>query len=140
MYNGLGSKVGQYARLLTGTGYAGTYDNFEEDLHYLSVPLTFQIQTKSGFFVEAGPQISFLMSAKQDGPNDKTYDIKSQYDKADLGVNAGLGYLTRIGLGIKADYYFGLANIIDEGNTKDGPELKNRAIAIGLVYHFGAAK
>jgi hypothetical protein len=144
VYNGLGSKVGQYPRRLTGTGFAGTYDNFEEDLHYLSVPLLLQMQSKSGIFVEAGPQIGFLLSAKQDGPGDDEYDIKAGYDKMDVGASVGLGYLTRIGLGFKAGYYFGLANIIEDGggnnSSNNGPELKNRALQFSLVYHFGAAK
>lgn len=136
VYNGFGSKVGSYPDF----GAAGTYQDYELDAHYLSLPLLLQLQSKSGFFVEAGPQVGYLLMARQDGPGSTNIDLKDKFDKLDVGATAGLGYLTRIGLGLKADYYFGLANILDEGSAKDGPELKNRAIQIGLVYHFGAAK
>lgn len=113
--------------------------NTEFDLHYLNVPLMLQVQTPGGFFVEAGPQIGFLLTAKDD---ESGIDIKDELKKTDFGAAAGIGYLSRVGLGLNARYNFGFSNIYDgeAGNDTDEGKYKNRVLSIGLVYHFGANK
>lgn len=131
VYSGQGSKVSQTA--------LGTTVNDEWDMHYVNVPLMFQLQTKGGFFVEAGPHVGFLVKAKDEDDNDlkDALNLKS----VDFGAGGGIGYLSRIGLGINARYNLGFANIYDDdANSSDDGKLKNRVVNIGLVYHFGAAK
>ena len=128
LYSGQGSKI--KAEVL------GEEFNDEWDLHYLSIPLMFQLQTQGGFYAEAGPHINFLLSAK----NEEEEDLKDILDlkSLDYGLGVGIGYLSRIGLGVGARYNFGMANIYDADN--DEGKIKNRTINIGLVYHFGAHK
>jgi len=132
LYAGHGSKIDE--KFVGGSG------SYEQDLNYIAVPLMFQYQSLGGFIVEAGPQVSYLVQAKQDGPGDLEVENEGGYDRFDIAGSAGIGYLSRVGLGINARYNFGLANILDEGQSKDGPEQKNRVISIGLSYHFGANK
>lgn len=142
LYSGEGSKL---SGSVLGTNYQQT-----ANLRYLTLPLMFQAQTSSGFFVELGPQFGYLLSAKSenDSPGasgDKT-DIKDYLDKFDFAVNGGIGYLSRMGLGINARYSYGITNVIDIKNNDAGSdfytdgELQNQVIQVGLFYQFGANK
>lgn len=138
-----GSKITEQTKSATGTK---TY-TYEEDLHYINVPVMFQFQTNGGFFVETGPQVGLLLDARAQGTTpysttDNT-DIKDKRDKVDFAWSGGLGYLSRIGLGIDARYNMGISNLIDGKNTSGttgNGALKNRVIQVGLVYQFGAYK
>jgi hypothetical protein len=140
MYSGQGAKMSTK----TTVGTVTTTNTFEQDLSYINVPVMLQWKSKGGFLVETGPQAGFLVRAQQDGPGDATTDNKDNFDKFDFSWGAGLGYLSRVGLGITARYNLGLSNTIEDGggnnSANDGPELKNKVIQIGLIYHFGANK
>jgi hypothetical protein len=140
---------GQGADMATTTTSTGptpvtVSKEYEQSLHYINIPLVLQYQNPSGIFLELGAQPGFLISAKQKdisaGASGAEADNKKSFDGFDIGGIGGIGYLTRIGLGFNVRYNFGLANIIEEGQQKNGVELKNRVIAIGLVYQFGAHK
>ena len=142
LYVGGGSKV-------SGTplsGNQGSTENYEADFDYLALPLKIQLATKSGFFVEAGPQIAFLTTARQDNNSGEDPDIKDEgiIKKTDFSGVAGIGYLSRIGLGIHATYMHGFSNVFDTDNAENtnpiGGEVSNRGILIGLHYSFGAGK
>ena len=125
-----------------GAKIKGSGVSAEQDLGYINVPLNFQLQTASGFFVQTGPQVGYLLSAKAKGTVGGTTseeDNKEEFDKIDLSWSAGLGYLSRIGLGIDLRYNYGIENIIED-NTAGVGTVKNRVAQISLVYHFGAAK
>ena len=104
----------------------------------------FQVRGNSGFFLELGPQASYLISAKQQGPGTLNTDNKNAFDNFDIAMNGGIGWTSRVGLGINARYSYGLSNVLEDGggdnSTNDGPELKNRVISVGLHYMFGAGK
>ena len=132
----------QGSKLEGGALSSGTY---EIDAQYINVPVMFQYQTMGGFFVEAGPQVGFLVKAEQDGPDDTgdgDVDIKDNMKTTDFAVAGGIGYLSRIGLGINARYNAGLSNVFnaEDDNSQYSGKAKNSVVQIGLVYHFGAAK
>lgn len=117
----------------------------EQDLDYLNIPLNLQWKSAGGFFVQTGPQVGFLMTAntKNTTGNSGTapgVDNKSQFDKTDLSWSAGLGFLSRVGLGIDARHNFGLRNIREDNNTTITGNLRNNVTQISLIYHFGANK
>ncbi|RYD90124.1 MAG: PorT family protein [Sphingobacteriales bacterium] len=139
-YNGLGSKI-------SNSVVGATTRSYEQDLHYISVPLTLQIVPgNTGFFLEFGPQIGYLFTGKREettaGSNGDNMFNKSDYDRTDFAVHGGIGYITRIGFGVEAKYYNGFTNVYkDEGSVSaSGQEARNRAWQFGLFYHFGAAK
>jgi hypothetical protein len=138
-----GSKMEESRNNAGGTG--STRYNYEEDLNYINLPIMFQVQTAGGFFVETGPQFSYLIDAEQNGTSpisttDRT-NIDHIRDNFDIAWGLGVGYLSRVGLGIGARYNYGIRNIVNEtGSTGDVGELRNRVLQIGLVYQFGAHK
>lgn len=127
---------GQGSKMKMGT------TNSEQDMHYVNVPIMLQWRSNGGFFLETGPQPGFLISAKMGGNGMAEVDNKDDYETFDLSWGAGLGWVSRVGLGLNARYNHGLTNTLDDdtpGTTPMG-EVKNQVIQIGLVYHFGAHK
>ena len=140
MYNGQGSKFSAS----TTVGTVTTIETYAQELNYISLPLMFQVRGTKGFFIELGPQPSYLISAKQEGPGTGHTDNKEAYDKFDIAMNGGIGWTSRVGFGINARYSYGLSNVLEDGggdnSPNDGLELKNRVISVGLHYMFGAGK
>lgn len=121
-----------------------TTSTFDTRLGYINLPLMLQLQTTNGFFVETGPQVGYLLSAKTVGTGSTTspeQDVKSQMNKLDFSWGGGIGYLSRIGLGVNARYNFGLRNIYkDQGGSTAQGKAENRVIQAGLFWQFGAGK
>jgi hypothetical protein len=135
------SRQGSKMKTTTTIGTVTTTNAYEQDLHYIALPIMLQAKTLGGFFVETGPQAAYLINAKQEGPgNNNETDNKDSFDHFDLSWGLGVGYMTRMGLGIGARYNHGLTNTFEEGDADDGPELKNSVINIGLTWFFGAGK
>src|SRR5215212_11263052 len=139
LYSGQGTKAD--ARSSTEATLAGIN---EYDFRYIAVPLMFQLMSKGGAFVELGPQFSVLAKANGDRLNDNSVELKkSDYvKKTDFAGAVGLGYLSRIGLGINARYVNGFSNVWNNDNSPSTSDAKykNRVVQIGLMYHFGAGK
>lgn len=81
----------------------------------------------SGFYIETGPQIGFLVSGK-DKTGGVTTDIKSQLKPIDVSLIVGLGYMFKNGLGINTRYAMGITSI-----DKDY-DIHNTTIGVGLFY------
>jgi hypothetical protein len=86
-----------------------------------------------------------LLDAKQKGTSPisttEETDRDYYYDNFDVAWGLGIGYLSRVGLGINARYNLGIRNIVNENaTTGDVGELRNMGLQIGLVYQFGAHK
>jgi hypothetical protein len=100
-------------------------------MNYISIPVSL-IYSFGNFNVQAGPQFSFLASAKgkmSDGDDSIEADIKDIYKSTDLGVNLGLG--ASFGkIHASARYFLGLTDIPEEG---DG-SVKNSNIQLSLGY------
>jgi hypothetical protein len=84
----------------------------------------------SGFYIETGPQIGFLILGK-DKTAGVTTDIKSQLKPIDISLIGGLGFMFKNGLGINARYAMGVTSI-----QKDY-DIHNTTIGVGLFYILG---
>ena len=139
LYSSHGTKSG--VRSSTESTLAGIN---EYDFRYIAVPLMFQWMSTGGFFVELGPQFSYLAKANGDRLHDNSVELKnSNYvKKTDFAGDAGIGYLSRIGLGVNARYVHGFSNVWnnEESPSTTDAKYKNRVVQIGLSYHFGAGK
>lgn len=141
LYIGQGSKV-------SGTPVVGSQtstDNYELDLDYIALPVMFQLQTPGRFFVELGPQFAFLTTGRQDNQMGADPDIKDLglARKTDFALLGGIGYTTRVGVGVHATYIHGLSNVFnsDHGTaTQRELQLMNRGVKIGLHWQIGAHK
>ena len=111
--------------MYSGQGY-GFNDNTVE-LSYLNVPLMGKYYVTKGLSVEAGPQIGFLLAAK----NEKT-NVKDSFNTFDFGVNFGLGYKLANGLNFGVRYNQGLTDInnIDNSSSKN----KNSVFQLSVGY------
>src|SRR5688572_5492991 len=136
LFNGQGSKL-TVKQTVLGVTSENTY---EQDLRYLSVPLMLQFKGNSGFYGEVGPQLSFLLDARYDGPNDVSYEDEDSFEKFEFSAGAGLGYVSKMGLGIGARYNHGFSNVLDNESTTgsdDNMRMRHSVIHVGLFYQFG---
>lgn len=116
--------------------YKGT-----QKLNYLNIPLLFKYFISEGFTIQAGPQVGFLMLAKNDyednylgvGYAQQEENISDYMNIVDFGLNFGLGYQLQNGLYIDARYNLGLTNL---RNNNDGLDTKqyNRVIQFSIGY------
>ncbi|MEO6174774.1 MAG: porin family protein [Flavobacterium circumlabens] len=113
--------------------YPGESD-YDSKLNYLNVPVLAKFFITKEFTVEAGPQIGFLLSAKDDGE-----DAKDFYKSTDFGFNFGAGYGFTDNLSVNLRYTVGLSNIADyeTDNVEDFLDSpKNSNLALSLAYKF----
>lgn len=115
--------------MFSGQGYSfeGSDGNIIA-LSYLNVPLMGKYYLTKGLSVEAGPQIGFLLSAK----NERT-DVKDSFKTLDFGVNLGLGYKLENGINFGARYNLGLTNINDLSSSGKN---RNGVIQVSIGYFF----
>jgi len=100
-------------------------------LSYLNVPLMIQRYLwSSGFYLETGVQVGFLLSAKTKDAEGTT-NVKSQLKPVDVALNFGLGYKFNSGVGINARFSNGLTSV------SSGYNVKNATIGLGLFYILG---
>lgn len=105
---------------------------------YINIPVLIQYMN-SGFRVETGPQIGFLINAKAeytDGRDDE--DLKEYLKTTDFSWVFGLGYLSNAGLGISARYNLGITNINEKLTSigDENTEMNHRVWQFGLFYQF----
>ncbi len=125
VYSGQGAKInddGDQVTLSTGL---------------INIPVMVQY-TYKGAFVETGPQLGFLINAKEK-EGSYSQDIKSDLKTAEISWGVGLGYKTSIGLGIDARYNFGIGNIAKSGSDFDsyGHDARSGVFQVGLFWLFG---
>lgn len=113
--------------MYSGQGYS--FNDNTVALSYLNVPLMGKYYVTKGLSVEAGPQIGFLLAAK----NEKT-DVKDSFNTVDFGVNFGLGYKLENGLNFGVRYNLGLTDInnVDNSSFKN----KNSVFQVSVGYFF----
>ena len=100
------------------------------NLGYINVPVLVQYMFDNGFRLQAGPQVGFLISAK-DKINSSSADIKSNYKSVDFGLSAGIGYVhPASGFGVDLRYNLGLSDITKTTTSK----ATNRVGQLGVFY------
>jgi hypothetical protein len=81
----------------------GGLESSKDRLHYLTIPFTYTYDVYKGIRLEAGPEISFLLAAKEVekfNGNKETYDFKEDVKNVQIGFNIGVSYLhEQTGLG-----------------------------------------
>jgi len=98
-------------------------------LNYFNIPLMGKYYITKKLSVEAGPQIGFLLSAKDEGRN-----VKDNFNTLDFGANVGLGYKLNNGLNFGLRYNLGLSNINDVNGSSD--KFRNGTLQVSVGYFF----
>ena len=121
MYNGMGGK------------YSYDGGSTRTHLNYLSIPLLAKFKFGEGFHGYAGPQLSFLLSAKYkyDGGTD---DYKDELKGSGVFGLFGLGYSLNDKFGLYGEYIAGISNISRE--QVDGDKWTANAFSFGINLNF----
>jgi len=105
--------------------------------NYINIPLMLKFKAVDKFFIEAGPQIGFLTTAKTeitfDGETEED-DFKDESKSTDFSLNMGLSFDVMDKLSLGARYSLGLTNIIDD--QEEDEEVKNKVFSFFVAYKF----
>jgi hypothetical protein len=86
----------------------------------------------NGFRLEAGPQLGFLIGAKNE-VGDVEVDVKDNFKTVDFAVTAGASYVhVPSGFGVNARYNLGISKINENGAN----DMTNRGFQVGVFYLF----
>jgi hypothetical protein len=98
-------------------GSGGTYS---EHVNYLTIPLLGKFTTRSGFFLETGPQIGLKLNAK-DKENGASTDVSSAYNNADFSWAFGAGFkIPMAPVGFDLRYNVGITNVANDSYYGNG--------------------
>lgn len=126
-------------------GVAFQYEDEDKwNLGYINVPIMAKYYVIDGLAVELGPQIGFLMSAKNKyeytasamgvSETDKgEEDIKDALNSIDFGLGVGASYNLDNGFFAGARYNLGFSDIIKDN---EGDAVKNGVIQVSVGYKF----
>ncbi len=114
----------QGAKIDNGT----TKDEYK--LTYINIPVMLKYRFNGGFYLEAGPQVGFNVHSTVSGTS------QDFAKSTDLAIAGGLGFSSKIGLGIGARYVAGLSKVGDFNASTTKPDYKNGNIQISLFYTF----
>lgn len=136
----------------------GSDNTYQRTLNYLEIPLLAHIafgkERGVRFFLNAGPQIGFFLSDKEEQGGEKwdtsnrPNNITAQYgkdieNKFDYGITGGLGLEIRTGAGnflVEGRYYYGLADIYKNSKKDDFSRSGNSTIVGKITYLFDLTK
>ncbi len=107
---------------------------------YIDIPVLLKADVGGGLQIFAGPQLSYLSSAKLKttagllGFNllNKTFDAANQFNKWDAGVTGGIGYQFVNGLNLNVSYDHGLSKIDANQNLS----AYNKTFKLGIGFSF----
>lgn len=99
-------------------------------LSYLAVPVLLRYRFNGGFYVEAGPQVSFKLDEKVGDQN-----VGNFAKDLDLAIDAGIGWHSNSGFGIGARYVAGISKVGDfNENELASPNFRNGVAQLSLFY------
>lgn len=103
-------------------------------LNYLSLPVLAQYKHASGVFVQTGPQLSYLLSAKAKAAGE-SIDMKDDFKKTDLSWVLGVGYAIADGkIGFNIRYNFGLTKLGKAADGEPAAKVYGRVFQAGVFY------
>ncbi len=106
--------------------------DFKNELSYISIPILFRFNVIDILNLHAGPQFSFLASAKdEDGT-----DLKDFYKGSDVGIALGAG-LDVSRFTVVARYIIGMTNVADiDGISSSDYSAKNNVFQLSVGFNI----
>ena len=142
------STQGAESKYYVADEFSSTLDERKIKLGYLNIPVIAKYFVFPGFSIEAGPQIGFLLSAKNEYKFDNfinerftgsgEIDIKNQVKSVDFGFNIGAGYEFTDNIFIQARYTLGLTDVFEESYAPAVNDFKaqNSVLQVSFGYKF----
>lgn len=114
--------------------FDATNSDFSRDISYINVPLLARLHA-SGLFFEAGPEVNFALTAK----NEAGDNVRSDVNPVVLDYVVGLGYEFGSGPAIGIRYDGGATNVFKSTSTTalGSNNLKSSTFWLNLSYSFG---
>ena len=130
IYNNLGSEVklgNSYSRKL--------------NLNYITVPVMFQYKATPQFYLEAGPEFGFLVSADSKttwNNSTSTAELdKDNFNNFNMGVGLGAGFDITKNVGINARDVAGFSDVTKpSSDPSTNAKNKNNTFQVGLNFKF----
>lgn len=115
-------------------------------LGYIQLPIMLKYYAFDKFSVELGPQIGYLITAKNDytstialngitATESDTEDVKSDFKSINLALKFGLGYELKNKMFFQARYTYGASDI--NKNSDDEKAINTKATNQGLQFSVG---
>jgi hypothetical protein len=118
-----------------GCGFDLEGDDAKWNMNYLLVPVMAKYTFSSGLSLETGPQLGFLLSAKEKYDGD-TDNIKDAFKGTSFFWNFGLGYqLPAKNWGVNGRFNLGLSRLDEDGDA----QIFHRVFQFGVFYVLGTA-
>ncbi|WP_338840541.1 porin family protein [Flavobacterium ginsenosidimutans] len=120
---------------------SGEFYSYEGNINasYLNIPVLAKYYVVEKLGLEAGPQIGFLLSAKnkwEESDNGEKYsgkeNIKDNFKSTSFSLNIGAGYDFTENISAGVRYNFGVSNISDFKDEK----IHNNVISLSVGYKF----
>lgn len=126
--------------------------SYERKMNYLELPflvhLAFGKERGAQFFINAGPQLGYLLNEKEIFGGDWQVNAYKQHEKAaerkfDYGIVGGGGLEIRTGAGnflLEGRYYFGLSDFFNNSKRDYFERSAHTTISVRLTYLFDITK
>ncbi|MDO7848284.1 porin family protein [Hymenobacter sp. M29] len=133
----------QKGQRFEGSGPGGYSYSYQFRSNYLDLPVLLRLKLNS-FFVEAGPQVGYLLSAKGTEtrssstlptPVSNTYDTTEGLRRFDVGFVVGVGYQLRERWELSARYNVGILGT----STYNTTQRRNSVFQFQAGYLFGGS-
>ncbi|HEX6431445.1 MAG TPA: porin family protein [Niastella sp.] len=108
-----------------------TLEEQDLKLNYISVPFLLKYRSNFGLYVEAGPQVGMLASEDVKG-----LSVDEFAKKIDVAAAGGIGYQSKLGLGIGVRYVYGLSKVSDFNASNIKNDFKNNNLQASIFYVF----
>ena len=110
----------------------------------IEIPILARINVLPMLFIEAGPQLAFLLSSKEEvdmGAMEVTYDFSDAkaLNTFEFGVAAGVGFTVIPNLDLNFRSVIGFTSVIDSKKAFEGGDdsaVKNLQFQVGATYWF----
>lgn len=112
-----------------GQRYWDGNDHYTLALNYVQIPVMFQYYPVHGFYVEFGPQLGILASARDKGPDGYNHGVTGDYNKTEARLNLGMGVQATPQFGAYVRYGIGLSDITPDDNYT----YNNRVFQLGIT-------
>lgn len=128
---------------LNGTSFQYSHKS-NLKLQYVNIPILIKFNPVGSFYVLAGPQFGFIMSAKAEysesyKANDEFYsasgevNLKDAIKDLDLGATVGLGVALKSKINVDLRLNYGLTNIATESEEET---VKNAVLQLSVGYRL----